>query len=152
MLYYLCIPVPSGAPQNLTIINSTSTCVTISWDSVECIHRNGLITHYIISYGPVGDTNLVKTDTVNNDGLNAGGNYMATGLSPSQNHLFEVAAMNDAGMGRFASLSTNKSKLLFIADCVFSIILRIHPHKIISYLHNLCILFNAHHHHSCPSS
>ena len=40
--------VPSGAPQNLTIIDSNSTNMTISWDSVECIHRNGLVTHYII--------------------------------------------------------------------------------------------------------
>ena len=102
-LYVSLHPVPSGAPQNLAIINSTSTSVTISWDSVECIHRNGLITHYNISYGPVGDTNLVTTDTVNSDGPDDGGSYTATGLERTHNYLFKVAAVNDVGMGTFAS-------------------------------------------------
>ena len=110
MLYYLCISVPSGAPQNLAIINSTSTSVTISWDSVECIHRNGLITHYNISYGPVGDTNLVKTVTVNSDEPDDGGSYTATGLERTQNYLFKVAAVNVPGVGVFATVFANKCK------------------------------------------
>ena len=109
-LYVSLHAVPSGAPQNLAIINSNSTSVTITWDSVECIHRNGLITHYNISHGPVGDTNLVTTDTVNSDGPDDGGSYTATGLERTQYYLFKVAAVNIPGVGVFATVSTNKRK------------------------------------------
>ena len=103
--------VPSEAPQNLAIINSNFTSVTISWDSVECIHRNGLITHYIIVYGPVSETNLVTNIRRNSSRPDDGGSYTATGLDVTQNYIFKVAAVNSDGVGVFATVSTNKRKL-----------------------------------------
>ena len=77
--------------------------MTISWDSVQCIHRNGLITHYIISYGPVGETNLVTNSVgVNNGGQDDGLSYTVSGLESSTNSIFKVAAVNEAGVGLFA--------------------------------------------------
>ena len=80
----------------------TSTSVTISWDSVECIHRNGLITHYIISYGPVGEANLVTNVRVNNGGQDDGLSYIVSGLESSTNSIFKFAAVNEAGVGIYA--------------------------------------------------
>ena len=113
-----CIIVPSEAPQNFTIINSNFTSVTVSWNSVDCIHRNGLITHYIILYGPVDETNLVR---VNSSRPDDGGRYTATELDATQNYLFKVAAVNSDGIGVFATVSTNKRKLnidIHFRNCV----------------------------------
>ena len=106
------IPVPSGAPQNLTIINSTSTSVTISWNSVKCVHRNGLIIHYTITYSPVDSTDQM-TDRVNITDPDNGGSYTASGLQPSTNYVFRVAAVNDAGLGVFATVLTNVFTTVF---------------------------------------
>ena len=98
-------PVPSGAPQSLSFNTINSTSVNISWDSVECIHRNGLITHYNISYGPMSETSRVTDVTVvNKNEQDNGGSYTATGLEPSTNYNFKVAAVNDVGVGKFANV------------------------------------------------
>ena len=107
------IPVPSGAPQNF---NSNSTSVFISWDSVECIHRTGLIIHYLLVYEPVDACgNSLATITIVNSGEpDDGGNYMATGLDPSSSYLFKVAAVNNIGIGPFATVQTKEGCLLCI--------------------------------------
>ena len=75
--------------------------MTITWNSVECIHRNGLVTHYNIGHGPAdyGETNVVQTRGEPDEG---GGSYTFTGLEPSSNYEFKVAAVNDVGVGPFA--------------------------------------------------
>ena len=103
--------VPSGAPQNLAIINSNSTSVTISWDGIDCIHRNGMITHYLIVNGPVDEANQMTNVSVNSNRPDNGGSYTTTGLDATQNYIFKVAAVNSDGVGVFATVSTNKRKL-----------------------------------------
>ena len=82
--------------------------MTISWDSVECIHRNGLITHYIISYGPIDDNSLATIETVNNNEPDDGGRFTATGILSTKIYFFKVVAVNAAGVGVFATVSQNK--------------------------------------------
>ena len=106
------IPGPSGAPQNLTVINSTSTSVTISWNSVQCVHRNGLVTHYTITYSLMDSTDQM-TDRVNITDSDNGGSYTASGLQPSTNYVFRIAAVNDAGVGVFATVLTNVFTTVF---------------------------------------
>ena len=105
------IPVPSGAPQNLAIINSNCTSVTISWDSVQCIHRNGLITHYIFSYGRGrdGENNQVNV-TVNITNPDDGGSFTATGIDNTKNYIFKVAAVNEAGVGMLANVTVSTQR------------------------------------------
>ena len=81
--------------------------MTISWDSVECIHRNGLITHYIISYGPIDDNSLATIETVNNNEPDDGGRFTATEILSTKSYVFKVAAVNAAGVGVFATVSKN---------------------------------------------
>ena len=40
---------PSGPPQSLRIISTTLSNVTIQWDEVSCLERNGPIGNYIIT-------------------------------------------------------------------------------------------------------
>ena len=84
--------------------------MTISWDSVECIHRNGLITHYIFSYGRGrdGENNQMNV-TVNITDQDDGGSFTASRIDPATKYIFKVAAVNEAGVGVFASVSTNGS-------------------------------------------
>ena len=96
---------PSGMPQNLAIISSTSTSVTISWNSVECIHRNGLIIHYIVSYSEL-ENGIPTIKTVRSSEPDDGGSYTATGLEPSASYLFLVAAINSIGLGPFAAIQS----------------------------------------------
>ena len=108
--------VPSGAPQNLAIINSTSTSVTIlTWDSVECIHRNGLIAHYhLLVYEPVGNFGNSLATMIISGEPGDGGSYMATGLDPSSIYLFKVAAVNNIGVGPFANITVQTKEGLFV--------------------------------------
>ena len=87
--------------------------MTISWDSVECIHRNGLITHYIISYGirPVGEINLDGNTTVYISEPDDGGSYTGSGLVPHKNYVFTVSAVNDFAIGPYAAIQTMKGAL-----------------------------------------
>ena len=130
MHIYNVLSVPSKAPQNLTIINITSTSVTISWDSVECIHRNGLITQYLLIIRPVdtSDSNLEKFVTLNSDGPDNGGGYMATALQPSVSYMFKVAAINNNGIGPFTEVQTMKGLLNVYCVYTYTVVSRKYAH------------------------
>ena len=104
------LPAPSAMPQNLAIISSTSTSVTISWNSIECIHRNGLIIHYIVSYELANGNRQSTIITVRINEPDDGGNYTAMGLEPSVSYLFKVAALNSIGLGPFATVQSRENK------------------------------------------
>ena len=53
----------------------------------------------------------MTTAIVDSGGLDDGGRYTVTGLEPTQNYMFKVAAVNSDGVGVFATVSTNKCKL-----------------------------------------
>ena len=84
--------------------------MTLSWNSVECIHRNGLITQYLISYGCriLSETNLVRKIyvTANSSGADDGGTYTATELEPSTNYVFTLSAVNNTVFGPSAVIQT----------------------------------------------
>ena len=88
--------------------------MTVSWDSVECIHRNGLITHYQLVYEPVDDfAHSLATMIISGD-PDDGGVYMAAGLDPSSGYLFKVAAVNNIGVGHFATVTVQTKEGLFV--------------------------------------
>ena len=85
--------------------------MTISWDSLECIHRNGLITHYIISYGRGrdGENNQVNV-TVNITDQDDGGSFTASRIDNTKNYIFKVAAVNEAGVGMLANVTVSTQR------------------------------------------
>ena len=78
-----------------------STSITVGWNTVECIERNGVIDNYIVRFGPEGG---VQSDsTVQSGGIDVAGTYNASGLTPFTNYSFEVAAVNSVDTGPFTA-------------------------------------------------
>ena len=74
----------------------TSGSVTITWDTIECIERNGAITDYTVVFqehgGAVipGEVNVMDRT------------FTANGLTPHTNFTFRVAGVNINGTGAFS--------------------------------------------------
>ena len=77
----------------------TKSSITVQWGPVECIHRNGEITGYIVQYGVYG------SETVRNMSIPEGDTNRATmlGLKSATSYYIEVAAVNRAGTGVFSA-------------------------------------------------
>ena len=88
---------PAAAPRDLVSTTVLSTSITVGWDPVECIERNGEIINYIVRFGPEGgvQSNYQTVDTTRTDSF--------SGLSPSTRYSFSVAAVNSAGAGPFTA-------------------------------------------------
>ena len=93
--------VPSAAPANFSLVSQTPTSVTVTWEPVLCMYRNGLITGYVIKYNEL-NTGLVSNKTIGGDNMRM---FEITGLKPSTQYEIKIAAMNSVGTGPF----TNKS-------------------------------------------
>ena len=88
-------PAPSGTPQEVTIVDTTSTKITIQWKELPCSDRNGDITGYTVRYSISGSNITLR-------------NYSDTAatlvdLIPFTNYSIEVAAVNDNGTGPFST-------------------------------------------------
>lgn len=87
------ITAPRGTPSNVSARVLSSTSMLITWDEVECLQRNGIITNYNVQYEPNNYSALPMTMiTVNNF-------LMVTNLIPRTNYTFQVAAENTNGTG-----------------------------------------------------
>ena len=90
-------PAPSGTPQEVTAVNTTSTKITIQWKEVPCIDKNGDITGYTVRYNVSGCNNTaLRSDS---DTLVA----TLVELIPFANYSIEVAAVNVNGTGPFST-------------------------------------------------
>ena len=78
-----------------------STSITVGWNTVVCIERNGVIDNYIVRFGPEGG--VQSESTVQSGGIDVAGTYTASGLTPFTSYSFEVAAMNSADTGPFTA-------------------------------------------------
>ena len=91
-------PAPSAAPTSVSVSEVTSSNITVQWEAVDCIHRNGNITGYSVRYKVQGSG---STQTVS---VSGGGATMTTisGLESSTTYSIEVAAVNSAGTGDYS--------------------------------------------------
>ena len=81
----------------------TTSTITVQWNAVECIHRNGDITGYLVWYGD--DTPRQTEDTKME--------YLIIGLKHSTTYTIRVAAVNSAGTGVYSeqlSITTTGKK------------------------------------------
>ena len=86
-------PAPSAAPTSVSTSSESSSSITVQWEMVPCIHRNGDITGYSVKYS--GETVSVSGDDVTE--------VTITGLTASTTYSVQVAAVNDAGTGSLSS-------------------------------------------------
>ena len=88
---------PTGALGTVTP-SVTSRNIMVTWDTIECIERNGIITGYTVVFQEQGGAN-VSGNTVDRT-------FSAGGLTPGTNYTFQVAGVNDAGTGPFTDITT----------------------------------------------
>ena len=81
-----------GRVQNLKGITATFSSITVTWDELSCVERNGMITGYKIKYGNR------TVDVAQNVSV-----YTADGLEPNTTYTIQVAGMNSNGTGPYAS-------------------------------------------------
>ena len=89
---------PSAPPTSVSVSEVTSSSITVQWGPLDCIHRNGDITSYLIRYGEVGNG---RTQTVNVSGGDVT-EYTISGLMPSTAYSVHVATVNSAGTGPYS--------------------------------------------------
>ena len=110
------ISVPSAPPDSVSISAVTSSSITVQWEMVPCIHRNGNITGYSVQYTGGGST---QTMSVSAD--SSGGMVTISGLSPATMYLVQVAAVNSAGTGDYSDsmiINTPEREYNMVVSCV----------------------------------
>ena len=108
---------PSAAPSNVRA-TSTSSTITVQWEMVPCIHRNGEITGYSVRYGVQGQSTQTTT-------VSGGDTTMTTieGVMSSTTYSIEAAAVNSVDTGPYSEtvmIETPQSKWawnnIFVVD------------------------------------
>ena len=94
-------PAPSAPPISVSVSEVTSSSITVQWGAVDCIHRNGDITGYLVRYGVQGSVEVDRTVEMAS-GDSSGGMYKISGLSAATVYTIEVAAVNNAGTGDYS--------------------------------------------------
>ena len=81
----------------MRISSHSSANITVQWEMVPCIHRNGDITGYSVQYTGGGSTQTlsVSGESTTEATINE--------LNASTSHSVRVAAVNDAGTGPYSS-------------------------------------------------
>ena len=83
--------VPSASPTDVVVSEITTSSITVEWDVVPCIDRNGMITGYLVDYG-YGIQNVTEdTET------------LLSNLTSSTSYNVRVAGVNDAGIGVYST-------------------------------------------------
>ena len=96
----ICAPstVPSTGPASVSAGTVTANSITVQWEEVPCLHRNGEITGYTVVARTSGEDDI--TEFVNGNGRSA----TVSGLEPSTQYTVLVGATNDAGTGQPTSI------------------------------------------------
>ena len=98
LLHVYLVLVSSAAPTSVSVLpNVTSSSITVQWEMVPCIHRNGDITGYSVRYAGSG-----SIQTMAAPGDSSGGMATISGLSPATGYMVEIAAVNSAGPGVYS--------------------------------------------------
>ena len=89
---------PTGYPRSIRNGTVTPHCITVHWEEVDCLDRNGAITGYVaraLSNGREEGTASVGGDDRE---------VTISGLTPSTQYIVQVAAVNSAGTGPYSPI------------------------------------------------
>ncbi len=89
---------PSAPPRNVVSTIITFRSITVTWDTITCIERNGIITSYTVEFGPSGNTTMRTGITELT--------FTANGLTPYTNYTFQVAGVNSVNTGIYSNILT----------------------------------------------
>ena len=91
---------PTASPDNVSASKISTFSITVQWERVNCIERNGNITGYIVQYG-AKETEITKS--VNISGID-NAEVTLTGLTSATKYSIKVAAVNNAGTGVYSEI------------------------------------------------
>jgi hypothetical protein len=93
---------PSAAPTYVNVTKQTSNSITIQWGPVECVHRNGEITGYLVRYRQSENGTIL---VMNVDGGSVSETSIRS-LMSNTSYKISIVAVNSVGIG---SISINTS-------------------------------------------
>ena len=91
-------PAPSAPTQNVSVDNTTSVSITISWEPPADEQQNGIIINYVVRVAVEGGTATYFNSTTTY--------IVITSLRPYTTYEYSIAAETSAGMGPFSSINT----------------------------------------------
>ena len=75
----------------------TSTSITVVWEDIGCIDRNGRITSYDVMYGVLGKTMMMRSGISERS-------FTADDIRPFTNYTFQVRGVNSVDSGPYSNL------------------------------------------------
>ena len=90
----LLYTVPTGVPRDVSA-SSSSRSILVTWETIDCIERNGVITGYIYSVEFQEEVGARTPDQRLS--------FTASGLTPNTSYTFRVAGVNANGTGPFSN-------------------------------------------------
>ena len=98
----------------------------LTWNTIECIERNGIITNYAVIFQEQSGANVPgSVDTGER-------NFSATELTPFSSYTFRVAGVNAVGTGPYStilSITTDEEGLLNSRILVLPSLINLSPHS-----------------------
>ena len=76
----------------------TSTSITVVWEDISCIDRNGRITSYDVMFGVLGEAMMMRSGISERS-------FTADGLTPFTNYTFQVRGVNSEGPGPYSDIN-----------------------------------------------
>ena len=92
--------VPTGFPQNVTVVRTTSRAIELEWEPVPIDQRNGDITHYEIELNQIMFSEEPGSELRSTSEPRLSTNL--TGLQAFVEYTVRVRAVNSAGFGPFS--------------------------------------------------
>ena len=105
----LILVAPTRPPRDVTP-STTSRSVSVSWSTIECIERNGVITNYTVVFQEQGDAVIPNV---------MDRTFTASGLTPHTNYTFRVAGVNSNGTGPYTNINsilTEEDGMLYLRN------------------------------------
>ena len=99
--YLAAIPstAPTGYPRSIRRGTVIPNSITVHWEEVDCLDRNGAITGYVAR--ALSNGREEGTASVGGDDREA----TISGLTPSTQYIVQVAAVNSAGTGPYSPIA-----------------------------------------------
>ena len=112
LTFFIFLSGPSAPPEDLKLIDTTSTSLFVKWSEVPAADRNGIIISYTVSYQAIGSL-LVENTTVYAPTREVN----LTGLIKNIVYNVRVLASTDKGDGKYSDpelfLTNQDGKLVF---------------------------------------